>query len=192
MVFNPGERVEGYTNFLWVALLSLLWPIVGHDAWRFAAAGWILALTLGLLGILAVGVVAARVFRHRLSWVIAVLWLAFDDAFICYTVFALENALLVVCLLGGLVALSYRFRHWEWALGLSFALTAMTRPDGVLWPATFVLAALTGPAPHPFRRRSGVCTLVRAGDRFVRDPFRGLLRLALPPITATSSPTRFI
>ena len=142
VVFNPGERVEGYTNFLWVALLAPLWPLVGHDAWRFAAAGWVLALTLGLLGILAVSAVAARVFRFRLSWVIAVLWLAFDDAFISYTVFALENPLLVVCLLGGLVALSYRFRHWEWALGLSFALTAMTRPDGVLWPATFVLAAL--------------------------------------------------
>jgi hypothetical protein len=142
VVFNPGERVEGYTNFLWVALLAPLWPVVGHDAWRFAAAGWILALTLGLVGIFAVSVVAARVFKHRLSWVIAVLWLAFDDAFISYTVFALENPLLVVCLLSGLVALSCRFGHWEWALGLSFALTAMTRPDGVLWPATFVLAAL--------------------------------------------------
>jgi arabinofuranosyltransferase len=142
VVFNPGERVEGYTNFLWVALLAPLWPLVGHDAWRFAAAAWILALTLGLLGILAVSVVAARVFRHRLPWVLAVLWLAFDDAFISYTVFALENQLLIVCLLAGLVALTSRFRHWEWVLGLSFALTAMTRPDGVLWPATFVLAAL--------------------------------------------------
>ncbi len=142
VVFNPGERVEGYTNFLWIALLAPLWSVVGHDAWRFAAAAWILALTLGLLGIFAVGVVAARVLTHRLSWVIAVLWLAFDDAFISYTVFALENPLLVLCLLSGLVALSYRFRHWEWALGLTFALTAMTRPDGVLWPATFVLASL--------------------------------------------------
>ncbi len=51
VVFNPGERVEGYTNFLWVALLAPLWPVVGHDAWRFAAAAWVLALTLGLLGI---------------------------------------------------------------------------------------------------------------------------------------------
>jgi len=142
VVFNPGQRVEGYTNFLWVALLAPLWPLVGHDAARFAAAGWILALTLGLLGVVAVGAVAARVFRHPLAWVIAVLWLAFDDAFVSYTVFALENQLLVVCLMGGLVALSYRFRHWEWALGVSFALTAMTRPDGILWPATFVLAAL--------------------------------------------------
>ena len=23
LVFNPGERVEGYTNFLWIILLSL-------------------------------------------------------------------------------------------------------------------------------------------------------------------------
>ena len=168
VVFNPGERVEGYTNFLWVALLAPLWPVVGHDAWRFAAAAWVLALTVGLLGILAVSAVAARVFKHRLSWLIAVLWLAFDDAFICYTVFALENPLLVLCLLGGLVALSYRFRHWEWVLGLSFALTAMTRPDGVLWPATFGIAALPALVGYrPEERRAFARSLGKVLASFV-------------------------
>ncbi len=170
VVFNPSERVEGYTNFLWVALLAPLWPLVGHDAWHFAAAAWVLALTLGLLGIFAVGTVAARVFRHPLSWVVAVLWLSFDDAFICYTVFALENQLLIVCLLGGLAALSYRFRHWEWALGGSFALTAMTRPDGVLWPAAFVLAAL----PAIVADRS------REGRAFARSLAKALVAFAIP------------
>ncbi len=170
VVFNPGERVEGYTNFLWVALLAPLWSVVGHDAWRFAAAAWILALTLGLLGIFAVGVVAARVFTHRLSWVIAVLWLAFDDAFISYTVFALENPLLVGCLMSGLVALSYRFRHWDWVLGLTFALTAMTRPDGVLWPATFVLASL----PTLVRDRS------HEGRAFARSLGKVLAAFVIP------------
>ncbi len=106
-----------------------------------------------MLGIFAVGAVAARVFRHWLPWVLAVLWLAFDDAFISYTVFALENQLLVLCLLAGLAAFTRRFRNWEWALGASFALTAMTRPDGVLWPATFVLAAL--PALSGYRSYEG-------------------------------------
>ncbi len=166
VVFNPGERVEGYTNFLWVALLAPLWPLVGHDAWRFAAAAWVLALALGLIGILAVGAVAARVFKHRLAWVVAVLWLAFDDAFVSYTVFALENQLLVLCLLGGLLAVTHRFRHWERALGLSFALTAMTRPDGLLWPATFTLAALPTLAGRSAEARAFARSLGRAAAWF--------------------------
>ncbi len=29
LVFNPGERVEGYTNFLWILELAALWAIFG-------------------------------------------------------------------------------------------------------------------------------------------------------------------
>ena len=29
LVFNPGERVEGYTNFLWVLELAALWGLFG-------------------------------------------------------------------------------------------------------------------------------------------------------------------
>ena len=151
VVFNPGERVEGYTNFLWVALMTPLWPLMGRDPVAFSAAASYLCLACALLGLAGVALIGRRVFRHPLAWLLAVLLLAFDDAFIAYTVFALENQLLIVCLLGGLAAFVYRFRHWEIALGLSFALVAMTRPDGVLWAGTFFVAQ----ASTLIGRRSG-------------------------------------
>ena len=32
LVFNPGERVEGYSNFLWVPELAAIWGFVGSGA----------------------------------------------------------------------------------------------------------------------------------------------------------------
>ena len=29
LVFNPGEYVEGYTNFLWVLELAVIWRLFG-------------------------------------------------------------------------------------------------------------------------------------------------------------------
>ena len=49
LVFNPGERVEGYSNFLWVLELAAIWRVLGvapEDA-----APWLsVACTAGTVG----------------------------------------------------------------------------------------------------------------------------------------------
>jgi hypothetical protein len=139
LTFNPGERVEGYTNFLWVALLAPLWPLSGHDPVLMTNAATWLALALAVLGLFLVALLARRAFdRALLPAVLALLLVAFDDAYLSYpVVFGLENQLLVVLVLAGLWLVVYRPRHWELALGLSFALVGMTRPDGLLWVGAF-------------------------------------------------------
>jgi hypothetical protein len=147
LVFNPGERVEGYTNFLWVALLAPLWPLSGHDPGLMTRASTWLALALAVAGLVLVGAVARRVFPRTprplslLPVAFALLLVALDDAYLSYTVvFALENHLLVVCMLAGLALAVFRPRGWDWGLGVTFALVGMTRPDGLLWAATFFAA----------------------------------------------------
>lgn len=139
LTFNPGERVEGYTNFLWVALLAPLWPLSGHDPAVMTRAAMWFALALAVLGLGLVALLARRVFeRAPLPMVLALLLLAFDDAYLSYPVlFALENQLLAVLVLAGLALTVYRPKNWELALGTSFALVGMTRPDGLLWAGTF-------------------------------------------------------
>src|SRR5436189_992982 len=51
LVFNPGERVEGYTNFLWVLLLAA-GDVLGA-APDVAAHGWSLLATVGLWALVA-------------------------------------------------------------------------------------------------------------------------------------------
>lgn len=79
LVWNPGERIEGYTNFLWTLLMSI--PMqAGWDPVQFAFLGGItfFAVTLALtyrLGILlfgdtlialtAIGLLVRTLLRHR-------------------------------------------------------------------------------------------------------------------------------
>jgi arabinofuranosyltransferase len=140
LVFNPGERVEGYSNFLWIAVLTPLWPLVGHDADRFACAAFVLCLVIAVANLALLTAIARALFAHPLAWVLPALLLAFDDAYAAYAVFALENQLLLLVMLGGLWISTRRIRRWEFALGVALALAAMTRPDGILWGGAWVAA----------------------------------------------------
>ena len=172
LVFNPGERVEGYTNFLWVALLAPLWPLSAHNPAVMTRLATFLAIGFAVLTLLLLALIARRVFpRARLAAVLAMLMVAFDDSFVSYTtVFALENHLLMALMLAGLALALYRPRHWDLALGVSFALVGMTRPDAVLWPLAFFVvygsAFAARRAPEGDDRLSGA-SLVRAGAVFV-------------------------
>jgi hypothetical protein len=141
LVFNPGERVEGYTNFLWVALLAPAFLAVGRDPGLFARAAGMFAIALAALSVALVAFIGRRVFRSgRVAAALSVLLLAFDDSFVGYTTtYALENHLLTALVLSGLALAVYRPRGFEWWLGLSFALVGMTRPDGLLWVIAFFL-----------------------------------------------------
>ena len=64
LVFNPGERVEGYSNFLWVLELAAIWRALGvapEDA-----APWLsVAFTAGTIGALAWWVYRLPSLRNR-------------------------------------------------------------------------------------------------------------------------------
>ena len=168
-VFNPGERVEGYTNFLWMALMTPLWWIAGGDPERFTA--WVIGLTLGLsvasLGLIAA--IARLLFKHApLAAAFAVLLFGLDDSFVMYAILGLENHLLIACQLVGLWLALKKPKHWETWLGVSFACVAMTRPDGLLWMGTYFVAELAGwlpgmAAPARTPRRA----LARVGATFL-------------------------
>ena len=135
LVFNPGEYVEGYTNFLWVLELAALWGVLGIPPER--AAPWLsVACTVGVVAVL--GVWLARVPGVRERWLVA--WMAFgllctSATFAVWTSgggletrqFTLFMVLAVVCL-----------SLWRWgrrglvAASLSLALAAWTRPEGLL------------------------------------------------------------
>ena len=138
LVFNPGEYVEGYTNFLWVLELAALWGLFGlrpeHTAnWlsvaytgaTLATLGWWLARSptrhdRGFLAWLALGLLGS-------SATFAV-WTAGGGLetrqFTCFIVVA------VVCLAV--------HKHQRWGLvaaSLSLAAAALTRPEGLLLAA---------------------------------------------------------
>jgi hypothetical protein len=138
LVFNLGERVEGYTNFLWTVLLAGgiklgVSPVVAS---RFLGVAF-------AVGTLAVAVrLALRLDEERPSpWhAVAPLGLAAFGPFACWCSGGLETQLFTFLLLLAwerLLAETYRNRGYSSAV--CFALAGMTRPEGVLF---FGLAVL--------------------------------------------------
>ena len=132
LVFNLGERVEGYTNFLWTLLLGLLLKL-GLDP-------EITARVLGILcGVLVLVLVCrmTRIYRggRENGWdYFAPFLLSATAGFAVWCSGGLETQLFCALLLGGMY-----FYLCSWArprlLGLSaglFALATLARPEGLM------------------------------------------------------------
>jgi hypothetical protein len=133
VVFNPGERVEGYTNFLWLLLLSAFaWADPAIDLLRTAR---ILGVLCGAVTVLLVIGFSWRLNRPAsLGGLIAGAFLACSSAFCAWSTSGMETmlfALLCFAAVYAYVVALERDRNPA-AAALLFALAAMTRPEGVL------------------------------------------------------------
>jgi hypothetical protein len=133
LVFNPGERVEGYTNFLWV-LLGAAFLAPGIDAMT----------ALKVVSVLASGVLVAvllrlekRVGRGPLP---AILWLLLLESWGYWGTTGMETMLFAASLGAGLVLAVDEGRDGRFrGSAVCFLTAALTRPEGVL---AFGLGAL--------------------------------------------------
>jgi arabinofuranosyltransferase len=126
LVYNMGERVEGYSNFLWIALLGLLGR-TGMDL-VFAARLWGIGFSIATL-------VLVYLFVRRLPFpLFSPLFLALSAPFAMWAVGGLENPLFMFLAFAG-SWLFYReeVRSNGWTSSIFWGLLALTRPDGMLF-----------------------------------------------------------
>lgn len=135
LVFNQGERVEGYTNFLWVLLLAL-WKKCGGDiemasqVFGVTCSAVTLLMTFGLSWQIS----SAKRGDTAIFASLAAIFLATSPSVGLWAVAGLETPLFM-CLLTGAV---WRHLHEERAervplSALLFGLLALTRPEGTLF-----------------------------------------------------------
>lgn len=126
LVFNSGEKIEGYSNFLWVLLLGLL-KTAGLDPVVYAKF-------LGMIFAVTTLVLVYRIGRSCLELtetasLAASAFLASNIGFVYYSVSGLET-ILYGCLL---TALLYCMLKGSFAgAGCVAGLLILTRPEGVL------------------------------------------------------------
>ncbi len=126
-VFNAGERVEGYTNFLWTALLSGA-ARLGLD---IPAVSLVLGAALALATLALLWHITRRDAQN--AALLAPFLLAADGSFALWAVSGLETALYGFLVFAAAVALSREIERGGFPYsGILFALAAMARPDGVL------------------------------------------------------------
>ncbi len=140
LVWNPGERVEGYSNLGWILLLAPLRAL----GWDVVAVAQSVGVGLALLAVVAAVVAASRLFGVRSVWALGFVALvpATSGYFAAWSVAGLETSLHALLLLVGWwryeeEARDGALRPWS---GLVFAALVATRPEG-LWVASLVAAA---------------------------------------------------
>lgn len=139
VVFNPGERVEGYTNFLWMSVIAgLYWPTraLGIDLVHALIATNVLVAAAVVASVLSL---ARRLWPGRLAPALAAAGLtALDGGFGVWSVLGLEQHFVALWALLALhLAIGRRQRAWP-LIGVCMAGIMLTRPDGGL----FVVALL--------------------------------------------------
>src|SRR3989454_3860769 len=176
-VWNPPPflPVEGYTSWLWVALLDLVWTATGippPDAANYVSL--LLGFATLCLGYRFVARMALppELARHRLLFLaLILLGTVTNRTFLAWLSSGLETSLFNFCftlwIYHALAPSAHRGRWWVFRLSLATTLTALARPDGLL--ALLGTAALLGlhvlQRGAPLRRRIGelACAFPLAG-----------------------------
>ena len=138
LVFNPGEYVEGYTNFLWILELAALWRLFGVRPEH--AANW-LSVAYTVLTLLALWWWLAhspsRHDRGLLAWM-ALGLLCSSATFAVWTAGGgLETRQFTCFIVVAVVCLAVH-RNNRWGLlaaSLSLVVAALTRPEGLMLAA---------------------------------------------------------
>lgn len=145
LIYNLGERVEGYTNFLWLMELAAIQFVVrvlpehavGTLSMAYTLATFVLVAALARLDVPS---------RWRdVSMLLVVLYLALHRSFAVWGTGGLETRQFTFFILLG-VALVRRPPSLRWGLipaSLAYALAGLTRPEAPLFLAvsTFILAS---------------------------------------------------
>ena len=135
LVFNPGERVEGYSNFLWVLELAAIWRVLGvapEDAARWLSVGF----TAGTLGALGWWVYRLPWLRNRglVGWMALGLVCSSATFAVWTSAGGLETRQFTFFIVVAVVCLSLYRGGRAGLLAASFSLAgaALTRPEGPL------------------------------------------------------------
>lgn len=179
LVFNLGDRVEGYSNFSWTVLLAGLYALgIGPEL-----ASRALGLGCGVAALVVTYRLAVRALGGASAWAaLPSLLLACSSGFACWTSGGLESQLFVLLCLAALELLAAALaapsrRRWLW-LGVCCGAAALTRPEGLLVTAVLAVAAAVTLVARAPRGRPRLLALWCAGGP--RVGALGFLALWLP------------
>jgi len=144
LVWNPGERVEGYTNFLWVVLMAM--------GMLFKIAPEVLSNILGTASGVAVLLLLVRLGAKYHGWRSPVIWLppvvlATSRTFTAWCTGGLAAMFFTMLVFLALVRFADEREKPELSPCLSsllFAAAALTRPEGNIFAAVAGVFFLVG------------------------------------------------
>jgi hypothetical protein len=135
LVYNAGEYVEGYTNFLWVMMLAGGMALSIDPVW--------LAQVLGVVFLVATFAVLAHTARAMGTIPLAAIGFALHEHTLLFSTCGLETSMYTFFVTAGLLRLASADRAGQFFRGgLWLILATMTRPDGAIFYALGSLVVL--------------------------------------------------
>lgn len=133
LVFNIGERVEGFTNLTWTLLIALGMKL-GFDAALFCHS---IGLLFSALLLVATAVYAAILLPPSRRWLagLAPLLLLASNSFVGWSTAGLEAPLFAVLITA---AFCCAVKESWYAVAVWCALATLTRPEGALYAAVLL------------------------------------------------------
>ena len=156
LVFNLGERVEGYTNFAWVVCMAPIYWLSSQLGFDFVHAVVRCSIALAAANLALTYALARRWLGagHPAVWLAVGLCLV-DNSFAVWAILGLEVHLLAFFMLLALWAAGATSRFRGLGLGLALLGAHLTRPDAGLFCVVFLVGQLSEAAlDHRRGRRS--------------------------------------
>jgi len=141
LVFNPGERIEGYTNFLWtVTMVPVYWL---SRLFRGDFVEWCVgtSVLVSALDILLLTLIGRRLWGDRVLPLVAAIGLCvLDNSYTVWAMMALESHYVALWALAALAVWGSEHRQRAWLTGVCLAAVPMARPDGALFVLAFAVS----------------------------------------------------
>lgn len=130
LVFNPGEWVEGYTNFSWVLEVAALWA-AGLDP---ATGSIVLSAAWTVVTVVATGALAWRLARPDLAVALfgSLVLVATERSMAVWATSGLETRQFSALVALALLAVTFEGTAAALATSLALALAELTRPEALL------------------------------------------------------------
>jgi hypothetical protein len=132
LVFNPGEPLEAYSNFLWIMVCAALYAM----GMSLPVVTPVLGALLTLAGLLLLWQLARERIDHPAQLYLPLLAYALSAPLVLYTIGGMESALFGFWLMAMIYGADRVYRapalRWWTLLGGAGFLLSITRPEGVV------------------------------------------------------------
>lgn len=138
LVFNSFDKVEGYSDFLWVMLVAGIHKLFNTD---IPLTARYLGLCFSLITLIVAFKLAFNLTHSKLLAYITAFLISVNGSFACYGLSGLENSLFALLIL----ATMHMCFSQNWLIaGVCIGLLTMTRPEGFLmyFPVLIYLLSL--------------------------------------------------
>jgi len=132
LVFNSGERVEGYTNFLWVSFMAIWFKLNINVPFSARVTGIIFSIFMLTA---TIRFAYQKTFAARFPFFLLTMIFVTQGAFAVWANSGMETMMYTALLTGSALLLTKRNSRNKWFTvlsGIGFALAVLTRPDGIL------------------------------------------------------------